>query len=226
MLSASSRSVLLFPNTDAGISTREEGEVRTAVAATWILGVGLLAPQIARADSVIVTYTFPSPLLDYASADGASFSQFNPAAGTLNSITLHTTATATWSGGADSDLNEAEYTISLSGFAFIIGAERIGDGSAGAASNFTETKPAVLSGFMGTGTVDTSVSVLNDGGSLASISSAFGTESVTYNYTPGTSGVPPITSSPSVPEPSSVSLLAVGLLGLGWISRSRPHRAI
>ena len=203
-----------------------EGKVRAAAAAIWIVGVGLLAPQIARADSVILTYTFPPPLLDYTSADGASFSQFNPAAGTLNSITLHTTATATWSGGADSDLNQAEYTISLSGFAFIIRAERIGDGSAAAASNFTETNPAVLSGFMGTARVDTSVSVFNDGGSPARISSAFGTESVTYNYKPGTSGVPPITPSPSVPEPSSASLLAVGLVGLGWISRTAVRRVL
>ncbi len=61
---------------------------------------------------------------------------------------------------------------------------------------------------MGTGRMDTSVSVFNDGGGAAGISPAFGTESLTYNYRPGTSGVPPITPSLSVPERSPASLLA------------------
>jgi hypothetical protein len=50
---------------------------------------------------------------------------------------FHTTATATWTGGADADLNDAAYAISLSGTAFVL----------------------------------LSASVLNDGGSSASISS-------------------------------------------------------
>ncbi len=188
-----------------------------------IIGGALLGPRIARADAVIKTYTFPSPLLGYTSATGASFNQFDPALGVLLSVTLHATATATWSGGFDTDFNDAEYVIFLSGSAFTMGAATVGNGSAPASANFTDITPTVLSALTGSGLVDTSVSVLNQGGTPASISSTFGTESVTYNYAPSMPGIPPIGSAVPVPEPSSLAILAVGLLGLGWISRRAPR---
>jgi hypothetical protein len=193
---------------------------------------GLIAavPFSAAADTVTLTYTFPSPLADYASANGASLRQINPALATLNSITLHATATATWSGGADTDLNEAEYVISLSGFTFIMGAARIGDGSAPASANFTETMPTALSAFTGLGFVDPSVSVLNQGGSPASISSTFGTESVTYDYTPASVPGEPIFPTPptltlSVPESSTWAMMLLGFAGLGLAAfrRTKPR---
>jgi hypothetical protein len=86
--------------------------------------------------------------------------------------------------------------------------EKEGNGSAEALSDFTEAAPADLSDFIGSGPVPTSVFVSGTGGTAAFISSAFGTESVTYNFTlipssvPGTPlfpGSPTLTL--TVPEP-------------------------
>ena len=119
--------------------------MRAAVAAASFMSLASLGPGIARATTVTATFTYPSPLLGYASANGTSFPQFSPAAGTLTSITLHATATATWSGGASTDFNDAEYAIFLSGVAFTMGAATVGDGSAPASANRTDTAPAALS---------------------------------------------------------------------------------
>jgi hypothetical protein len=64
---------------------------------------GLIVPFSAEADSVIFTYTFPSTLAGYMSANGTSFDQINPSLGILNLITLQATATADWSGGGDTE---------------------------------------------------------------------------------------------------------------------------
>jgi hypothetical protein len=203
--------------------------------AAVVSGLIAAAPMSAAADTFSFTYTFnnPSPLLGYINEDGSSFDEINPAAATLNSITLHAAANATWSGSAGTDFNEATYTITLGGFHFSMTAEKEGNGSAGAFIDFTDTTPADLSDFIGAGLVPTSVFVADTGGTAAFISSTFETETVTYNFTlpSGVPGVPIFPASPtptfSVPEPSTWAMMLVGLAGLGFarLARRAPNRA-
>ena len=101
-------------------------------------------------------------------------------------------------------------------------AEKEGNGSAGAFIDFNDTTPADLSDFIGSGLVPTSVFVADTGGTAAFISSTFGTQTVTYNFTTpsGVPGVPIFPASPtltfSVPEPSTWAMMLVGLAGLGF----------
>ncbi len=94
-------------------------------------------------------------------------------------------------------------------------ASAIGNGTGNAfIRNYTVSNSSVLAAFVGSGNVATSVDVRNTGGTSAAISSTFGTESLTYNFTPT---VP-------VPEPGSLGLLGIGLLGLGLVGfASRRH---
>lgn len=175
-----------------------------------------LATGIAEADSITETYTF-APFSGYTSETGTSFPQFNPAQGTLNSITFTDVAIAMFSGSVAPDLNQAQYIISLNGLPFVMTATTVGDGSAEASpSNFTESKQDIAAVFVGTGNVATSVDVINFRGTIAVISSTFGPGLVTYNFTPTL----------PVPEPGSLGLLGTGLLGLGLVGfASRRHFA-
>jgi hypothetical protein len=212
-----------------------EGVSMRAIGYAAIIGALIAAgPISAAAETYTFTYTFnnPSPLLAYINEDGSSFEQINPAAATLNSITLHAAANATWSGGAGTDINEATYTITLGGFHFSMTAEKEGNGSAGAFIDFTDTMSADLSDFIGSGRVPTSVSVSDAGGTAAFISSTFETESVTYNFTLISSSVPgtPIfpaspTLTLSVPEPSTWAMMLIGFAGLGFAGYRASRRA-
>ncbi|MGH9469263.1 MAG: hypothetical protein ACRD1N_02840 [Terriglobia bacterium] len=166
-----------------------------------------LMPQALRANSITETFTFAT-LSGYSHEAGTSFNQFNSALGTLNSITLNATAIATWSGGGPSDTNQARYTLTLAGNAFVMDALGIGNGSGPAfIRNFNVSSGAALAQFTGSGSIVPSVLVRNKNGTSASINSTFGTESVTYNYTP------PATAA----EPGSLALLSIVLAGFALV---------
>jgi len=185
---------------------------RTWSATALMTGVASVAASHARAAVITETYTFPSPLAGYTRAVGTSFAEFNPALGSLNSITLNDTVAATFSGGAPNSPNAAEYQISLNGVLFFMAASLVGNGSEDVSiSNLTETDPIDLGALTGTRVVSTSVIVANAAGTPTNISSTFGTESLTYNYTP----------TASIPEPGALALLSVGLIGCAVARRSR-----
>lgn len=167
----------------------------------------------AMADTLTETFTFPS-FAGYVEMSGTSFPEFNPALGTLNSITLNATATATFSGGGPFDDNLAEYDIILNGVFFFMEAPSVGNGTAGAFSDLTSTFEGDLAALTGSGSVTTEVSVRNIHGTPASISSTFGTESLTYNFTPAAT---------AAPEPEPLPVLGA-ILGLGMMVAARRRK--
>lgn len=168
-------------------------------------GVSLITAVHARAALIDETYTFPSPLAGFTRAVGTSFAEFNPALGRLSSITVNATATATFSSGFSALPNAAQYQIALNGVLFFMAADQLGNGSADASiSNLIDADPIDLRALTGVGMVSTSVIVANAAGTPTNISSTFGTESLTYNYTP----------TASIPEPGALVLLSTGLIGL------------
>lgn len=170
----------------------------------------LLAPAISRADTITETFTFAT-LSGYSSETGTPFSQFNSALGTLNSITLNATATATFSGGGANDDNLASYTLTLvAGEPRVMNAETFGNRSVSTAINLNFSDD-LLAPFIGSGSIVPSITVRNHNLTSASISSTFGTESVTYNYTPAATAA----------EPGSFLLLALVLLSGLWFERKR-----
>jgi hypothetical protein len=180
-------------------------------AATIFAAFGLGAP-LAHADMITETFTFDT-LIGYDNVEnGSSFSAFDPGLGTLNSVTYDVTATADFTGGGSTDDNQALYMYTFMGRGISSEtpvAARPGNGTALASLTSTISNPSDIQAFFGPHSVIPSVFVENENETPADITSTFGTESVTYNYT--TPAVPP------VPEPPSIALLAISLLGLGWM---------
>jgi hypothetical protein len=145
----------------------------------------------------------PSEVGGFPQVLSSSFAEFNPALGTLNSITINASGTATLTvngsgedAGADflSVTSLAEPNIQLVG----------GQGSAGGAGTFdisaTGTESGELAPFEGASATAVYFQFAIGVGDTLSVNDVPG--SVTYNYTPAVA---------SVPEPVGWSVFAAGL---------------
>lgn len=189
---------------------------RAILATAAAVGVALAAAASANAATITETFTLPD-VDGYESAGGSSFAAFDPALGTLNSVTLDVSGTATFSGGGDEDNNAFIYFFDFQGLhegTDGLSNARVGNGSATASR--TDTLSFADDVFSGPGSISTSVLVVMDGGEgNASISSVFPTESVTYTYTPAT---------PAAPEPPTWAMMGLGFAALAFAGYRQTKR--
>lgn len=181
------------------------------------VGVALAAATSANAATITETFTFDT-LDGYTFGTGSSFPAFDPALGTLNSVTYDVRATATFSGGADDGDNSVDYEFTFYGPGFGFSAETAYAGATGNTSgeavlNSTESDP-YIDAFFGPGSVTPEVEASYEGGSAPGIVSTFATESVTYNYTP------------AAPEPSTRVMMGLGFAGLAFVGYRGARRGV
>jgi ABC-type transport system substrate-binding protein len=101
-------------------SLTRSATVLLATAAAF--GIGFAAAASAKAATITETFTFPT-VDGYTTETGSSFSAFDPAFGTLDSVTYNVTATAVFSGGGDTDHNLAQYILMFVGPGGVFGRE-------------------------------------------------------------------------------------------------------
>jgi hypothetical protein len=181
------------------------------------VGIGLAGAASAKAATITEVFGFP-PVVGYSSRpqDGSSFSAFNPALGTLESVTYNLNAIAQFTGGGPSDFNTAQYMFQFSGpgggSIELAAASRFGNGFTDPVRVTPTVGPPLIATFFGPGSVVPSVFIVNSGHTPASIRSSFPLESVTYNYKP-------------IPEPSTWAMMLLGFSGLGFLGYRQTRRA-
>jgi len=202
---------------DRGLS-EGRNQMRAVLAAALIAAIVGLGASGARADTITEVFSFSAinglDAGDSTSESGSAVDQFNPALGTLNSVDVAITVTATWPSGTLAP--DIEATLGVDSFSFE-------QGGAGMCTSpcppltipVGDTVPTGdLSDFIGTGTISTSIMIRNDAD--VALNATFSDESVTYSYTPV-----------AVPEPGGLPvLLTVGglLFGAKLLERGKRRR--
>jgi hypothetical protein len=192
---------------------KDQMKIRNLACAVPLFAIALI-PSTVRAASITETFSLPA-VSGYVNENGTSFAGFNTALGTLNSVTFELNATATFSGGGSSDLNEANYEFDFTGNTFYpesFNAQQTGNGAAVGTLTLTTNNPITLSDFAGAPRVDVVVTISDLGSTPNVIASNFSTETVIYNYTPA---VTPAS------EPATAALVGGGFLACGLWRRRR-----
>ncbi|HTV08545.1 MAG TPA: PEP-CTERM sorting domain-containing protein [Candidatus Aquilonibacter sp.] len=173
-----------------------------------VVALAFTATGRAYADTQTVDITFnPNPTINIVGGgyeDSEGFAQFNPALGTLESISF----SVAWSQTYTTPSGGAVYLA----FSPVGYGEIVENDNPNSASFSINSVPVPLSDFAAfTGTGDASLEV-SDNGAGESLYVDFSSVSVTYTYTPSVA---------ATPEPSSLALLGTGALGVAATMRRR-----
>ena len=197
--------------------------MRAVLAAALIAAIAGLGASGARADTITKDFSFSE--IDgvvegnSTTESGSAVDQFNPALGTLNSVGVTITVTATWPDGTTSP--EATAALTVDDFNGINAG--VSMCTTPCAITFTvngTVSTRDLSDFIGTGTVSTSIEIENEAASGQSLNATFSDGSVTYNYT-----VPATVPAPLIGR-GLPALLSVGglLFGAKLLERGKRRR--